>query len=379
MKSKAHLDSNRGFGLPATILLLVIFALMGLAGLALARQEQSSQIRESSRAMAFYAAETGLTEGLRNWTLPAGVIPAGTTWLLANGSVPGGGSYRVEATKLDAAGAIHALYSVRSEGFARDGTTQPVGMLVKTVVLENPMKAALEVLDSASVRGTTSISGVDTIPPAWDGPYCTSPSADAPGLLMADSSRIEYHGTPDLDGDPPLDETGDTTGFFNFGTVTFDELAAMADIRLPHGAYIDSLGIYPRPSYNADGSCNTADPYNWGDPENPDQPCSDWFPIVYAEGDLRLEGNQEGQGLLLVEGDLKATGGLEFYGPVIVRGNFEHMGNFLAYGGVKARNAFFGAGTSDVVYSECVIQRTLSHVSGARPRPLKEHAWYQVR
>jgi hypothetical protein len=359
-------------------MLLVIFALMGLAGIGLARQEQRSQIMKTSRAMAFYAAETGLTEGLTSWTKPAGAIPSGTSWFLTKGAVAGGGRFKVEATKLSY-DAVHALYSVRSTGYSRDGKSQKVGMLVKTLVIENPMKAALEVKDSASVRGTTTISGIDGVPVAWNGPYCTQPSDTAVGLLMADTTKIEYKGTPDLYGDPPMDEVGDTAGFFNFGAVTYEQLVAMADIRLPDGTLIDSLGIYPRPSYNADGSCNTADPYNWGDPENPNQPCSDWFPIIHVAGDFGLVGNQAGQGLLLVDGNLKARGGFEFYGPVIVKKNFEHMGNFLAYGGVKADKAYFGAGTSDVVYSECVIQRTLSHIRAAKPRPLKEHAWYQVR
>jgi hypothetical protein len=378
MKSKNYLECNRGFGLAATIMLLVVFAVLGLTGLSLARQEQHSQIRRSARSAAFYAAETGLTEGLRNWTKPTGEIPAGTSWFLTKGAVPGGSRYKVQATKLDD-NAIHALYSVRSEGYAYDGTTQHVGMLVKTLVIENPMKAALEVLDSAIVKGTTTISGIDTIPFFWQGPYCTARSPDATGLLMSDTSKIEYNGTPQIYGDPPIGEVSDTAGFFNFGNVTFDDLVAMADIRLPDGTVIDSLGVYPRPSYNADGSCNTADPYNWGDPENPGRPCSDWFPIIYAEGDLGLVGNQAGQGLLLVEGNLKARGGFEFYGPVIVRGTFTQMGTFLAYGGVKAARGDFGAGTADVVYSECVVQRALSHISAAKPVPLQEHAWYQVR
>jgi hypothetical protein len=378
MKTRNYLECNRGFGLAATIMLLVIFALLGLTGISLARQEQRSQIRRSARTDAFYAAETGLAEGIQNWTKPSSATQAGMSWYLAKGTVPGGGAYKVEATKLDE-DAVHALYSVRSEGYAYDGTTQHVGMLVRTLVIESPMKAALQVLDSASVRGTTEISGIDTIPSTWLGPYCTVRSPSATGLMMADSTKIEYKGTPELYGDPPMEEMADTAGFFDFGTVTFDDLVALADFRFPDGTVVDSLGVYPRPSYNANGACNTADIYNWGDPENPGRPCSDWFPIIYVKGDLHLEGSQAGQGLLLVEGDLWARGGFEFYGPVIVKGNFQHMGNFFAYGGVKASNAYFGAGTSNVVYSECVIQRTLSHISAAKPMPLQEHAWYQVR
>ena len=165
---------------------------------------------------------------------------------------------------------------------------------------------------------------------------------------------------------PPLDEDPDTDGFFDFGDITFDELAAEANFMFPDGQVIS--GKRPEPSYNADGTCDSWDPYNWGDPLNPGAPCANWFPIIYAQGDLRISANQAGQGLLLVEGDLRAGGGFTFYGPVIVKGELRAVGGFTFYGGVKAGETDLGAGNSAIYYSACVLQRVLSNTAAARPR-----------
>jgi hypothetical protein len=354
--------------------MLILFAVMGLVGLSMARQELHTQTRTTSREVAFYAAETGLAKGLDNWTTPAGVVLPGTTWLLDEGTLPGGSSYRVEATRLDV-GAITALYAMRSEGVARDGQSQEIGLLVTTVPLDGLFQAALAVADSARLKGAADLVGFDQVPASWQGPYCSATDQDMAGLIMADTTLFERKGAAKLKGSPPLLEDPDTTGLFDFGDVSFDELAAAADIQLPPGANVDSLG----PSYNGDGSCNTSDPRNWGDPENPNRPCSNWFPIIYAQGDLDLSGNMAGQGILLVEGDLRATGGTRFYGPVIVKGNLIAAGNFEFYGGVRARKSDMSVGTSQVYYSNCVLQRAMSNTRVSKPRPISGRPWFQKR
>lgn len=374
---RSLLNSQRGFGLASTILLLAIFVVMGLAGLELAHQEWHTLRRANSRMVAFYAAETGLTSGVANWSVPGGVIPAGQTWLLHQGTVSGGASYNVAATRLDDGTSVHPLYSIRSQGRARDGTEQQVGLLVSGISLEIPVRSALAVTDSATTTGTSTISGFDTIPPAWYGEYCTTSDEDVMGLLMADTTRLDVSGDTELLGNPAVAELADTVGYYTFGGITFEDLVAMADIALPHGEVID--GWKPRPSYNADGSCRVSDIYNWGDPLNAGRPCSDWFPVIYARGDLTVQATNAGQGLLLVEGNLIAKGQFQFYGPVIIKGSFNNEGGFLAYGGVRARDAILSAGESRVVYSDCVVERALSHINNKKIVPLKEHPWFQNR
>ncbi len=372
------ISSERGYGLPATILLLVVFSVMGLAGLSLARQEVRSQMRERSREAAFYAAETGVLQGVESWSTPSGLVPKDSTWILDSGSLPGGATYRVFATKLDDDDGVHALYSIRSEGTAPGGQVQRVGLLVAIQPVEDPFNAALEVKDSAYLAGTASVEGFDHLPTSWNGPYCSALDDDKAGATLPDTSRYSQGGKKDrVFGDPPLAADPDTTNFFDFGDVTFDELAAGADHVLPDGDLIDVKKSVP--SYTADGACDTNDPYNWGDPLNPGQPCSNWFPTIYVKGDLNIQSVNKGQGLLLVEGNLTADGGYEFYGPVIVKGDLIAAGSFRFYGGVKATNTDLGAGNAEIFYSSCVINRVLSRSKVGKPRPLTERPWFQNR
>lgn len=368
--------SRSGFGLPATILMLIVFAVLGLTGLSLARQELQSGVRTTSREAAFYAAETGLLSGLQNWNTPFGVQAPGTSWALHQGTLDGGASYRVGATLIDNRG-VHVLYSIHSQGRARNGRTQRVSLLVATLTVDLPFQAALEVLDSVHLAGTADVVGFDQIPSDWSGPYCTATDDDKAGIMQADMTMFEREGAATYVGDPPHDQFADTTGFFDFTDFTFAELAAEASYTLTPGETV--AGAIPAPVYNVDGTCNTTNQYNWGDPENPGQPCSDWFPIIYAPGDLHLESNKAAQGMLLVEGDLTAKGGFRFYGPVIVRGQLLSEGNFTFYGGVKASKVDLGSGKAEIFYSACVLERALSHTAAARPRALTERPWFSER
>jgi len=62
MKSRNYLECNRGFGLATTIMLLVIFALLGLTGLALAALFYAAAflgyVRQGAESRNFYALST---------------------------------------------------------------------------------------------------------------------------------------------------------------------------------------------------------------------------------------------------------------------------------------------------------------------------------
>jgi hypothetical protein len=377
MGAAARTSDRNGFGLPTTILMIVLFAVLGLVGLSLARQELRTQAQTRSREVAFYAAETGLARGVENWSRPDGVIPQGTTWQIDAGALAAGASYTVTATRLDDGTSVYALYALRAQGTARDGRAQTMGLLVATVPLDIPFEAALTVRDSVRLAGTADVVGFDQIPSDWASSYCTGLDDDMAGLALTDSTWFRKTGGARLQGSPRLTQLSDTTGFFDLGGYTFEELAAQADITLPGG---DTLsGQLPQPTYNPDGSCNTSDPYNWGDPENPNGPCSDWFPIIYVNGDLTLTATQAGQGILLVDGDIHASGGFRFYGPVIAQGGLIADGGFTFYGGVRAVRTDLGAGNAQVYYSACVLQRSMSHSGLARPQPLVERSWFRKR
>ena len=91
--------------------------------------------------------------------------------------------------------------------------------------------------------------------------------------------------------------------------------------------------------------------------------CADYFPIIYINGDLKVQANSRGQGVLLVNGNMEMAGGFEFNGIVIVRDDIKSTGN----GNKISGSAFAGntyttdntsvTGNSEIQYSRCAIER----------------------
>lgn len=375
---------DAGFGLLTAVLVMFALAALGVFGVGLARQEMRSQVRTTTRAVAFYAAETGLARGMDKWDRPD-VPEAGETWLLDEGTLPGGASYKVRATQLDDASTVYALYAIRSEGRTRNGSVREVGLLAATIPFGSPVTAALKAKGQVRVVGRARVNGWDSIPPAW-GNDCPPSGDGLPGVEMTDLSHMSKTGGASVDGNPPQAQAGDTTGWFSFGDVTYEEMATKyADYTLPGGTNVS--GSNPAPSLNADGTCNTSDTDNWGDPLNSGQPCSPWFPIIHVTGDFRGEGSGAGQGILLVDGDASFCGGFTFYGPVVVRGSVTSCGSgFKIFGGVVSGDADINpgpggliAGAAQVQYGACVVLRALSRSRGSKPKPILDRAWYAGR
>jgi hypothetical protein len=92
-------------------------------------------------------------------------------------------------------------------------------------------------------------------------------------------------------------------------------------------------------------------------------PCADYFPIIYIDGDLKIQANARGQGVLLVNGSMEMAGGFIFTGIVIVRNDIKSTGN----GNKITGSAFAGntyttdnssvTGDSEIHYSSCAIDR----------------------
>ncbi|HEX6559064.1 MAG TPA: hypothetical protein VF021_06360, partial [Longimicrobiales bacterium] len=176
----------------------------------------------------------------------------------------------------------------------------------------------------------------------------------------------------------------DSTDFNVFGEIGFDELASMANYRFP-----SSLTVGPQPAYTGlPLQCNTtiSTQDNWGAPTNPADACFTWFPIVYAQQNLRISSGGTGQGILLVEGDLEVSGGFTFYGVVVVRGTIRmtgtggHInGTLITYGDGDLSSTSTTLGNSVVQYSSCGIERAvLGNPLLARVTPIANRSWMDM-
>ena len=265
---------------------------------------------------------------------------------------------------------------VRRGGPLRAGGTHRVGVIAHVRSANVAPRAALTTRGNISIRGDAAVIGQDGDPPLWG--MCTEPPQDKPGIVTDLTSTVGTQGAGTVTGVPPITQDASITDetFTEFGSVDWDELVVMADIQSPTG----SLQIGP--SLNGNGTRNTDDRWNWGDPET-GSVCEPYFPIIFVNGNANIQGGGLGQGTLLVAGNLDLRGGFSFYGVIIVQGDFETQGNgSRVFGGVLAGNATLGlqtvTGGSEVQYSNCAVQRSILNSGLTRVRRLPNRSWVDV-
>ncbi len=162
----------------------------------------------------------------------------------------------------------------------------------------------------------------------------------------------------------------------------------MATLSLPGGSGVGNFTAFNSVGPNATGSpatCDRADPNNWGEPLRSGghvSACTGYAPIVYIDGNAKIETRGRGQGILLVRGDLSVTGGFTWVGLVITTGQVSIAdGNGAVTGALLARGASIASsgsasGAAAVSYSRCALDYVLRNEAVARP--LATRAWLQV-
>jgi len=256
------------------------------------------------------------------------------------------------------------------------GARQRIGMIARIAPIEFGVRASLTTQGGVSVGGNAEIDGNDQTPTGWA-------SCDPPGPAQAgvrdNGGTVGTSGAGTVGGNPPVvnDPTINPSTFTTFGGSTYAQLAARATVVNGGG------NINTNPSFNADGSCNTADMNNWGDPHNPNSRCGNYFPIIHVTGSMMVN-NTQGQGILLVDGDLTVNGSWDFYGIVIIQGDLKTAGGGTAdahfWGGVMAKNADLSTqnlnGHATLNFSSCSILAALQAQSPISP--MRQRGWVQL-
>lgn len=370
-----------GFALPAAIFALVVVGVLVTGGFYLARQETRIGVASQFGTSAFYLAERGLGEVVETWdaaTMDA-LPDFGDTTVVGYSDE---GRWDVTVTKLPGRNYFLSSEGTITRGGAMlNGASRRMGLAVKLVTAEIAPPAALTTQGNVSIRGGAQVTGRDVIPPDWGG-ICPAAADDKPGVLTDAGSSVSTSGGGSVDGFPFAwddDPSIDDETFTQFGDLTWDDLVAMATIRLPGGNFNGTA-----PSLNGDGSCNRADANNWGDPLNPGAACGTYFPIIHINGLARIQSAGVGQGILLVEGDVDLRGSFVFHGIILSKGRFQTQGSgHRIMGGVMAQNADLDleklVGASIVQNSSCAVNRALLlNDALTRVRPLGERSWVDL-
>jgi hypothetical protein len=371
---------ERGIALALVLFALVITAALITGVFVVARVEQRMGDTSVAAAQAMAAAEAGLETTVGNWDPADNSLAVNSTHTLPAAAAGPYTSYSASILRLNP-----TLFLVTSDGQTRAAsgavlTRRQVGMLTRLISPLIRMNAAITTRVGITITGSSQVSGTDSVPPQW-GATCPPPGAPAPGIRDSSGNVTtsgSCHGGSCITGVPQVltDATVTTSSFTDFGSTSFSDLTAMANLTV--SGTINGLG--PVVAAGPPPTCTTSMVSNWGDPLNPLSPCFSYFPIVYAPGDLTVDGGV-GQGILLVGGNLTLTGGVEFYGPVIVQGAVLSTGTGgHILGGLMANNASLDVtsitGNSVVGFSRCAINRALNAAS--RVRPLAERSWAQL-
>jgi hypothetical protein len=362
------------------LLLLVVLSTLAAGAFTASRQTYRGGRNTLIEQRAMSVAEFGLNEQVGDWNtewnLPAprglstGSVDSSRLWVAA------GDTARVRITRL-----TDMLYHVESIGRASIPNPQltasrSVGAIVRLAYPTIEPRGAITAGGAVSLSGSAIVDGRDYVPYSWDGSKSWGDSACTamrgtlmpaiavpPGTHQVDSATKNIpSGAPKVIFDPAA---GDSNTYVRFGTESWNTLTANATIRYTGGQQPGN-GLAP---VDSAGNCKYSVKDNWGEPfrgAGAVTSCKNYFPIIYVDGDLDLQSNGRGQGILLVNGSLKLRGTFDWVGLIIVRDDVD-KGNGTANvtGAIMARNVNLADGGSiwngnqTVRYSKCAVESAL--------------------
>ena len=358
---------REGFAMAVAMIAIVVIGALIAGAFFTSTQEYRLGRNSLMDQRAYAAAEAGVTQPIQGWLKQLNLGMASGATLNPDTLKLSSGAYAVRrVTRLD-----NYTFWVMSDGYA-GGTTGSLAShhrLNAVYRLAYPsfnIRGALTVRGKVEVQGSSKVDGTDVIPPQWaTSGICPATGAAKPGVAAPDTTLVCNGTCPEgkseiqrIFGDPPQSQdpaAADTTTYYKYGDENWLTLTANADIKLPGGNY------KALPSLSGT-NCNYSDVYNWGDPGRTTA-CADYFPIIYINGDLQIQANSRGQGVLLVNGSMSMAGDFTFNGIVIVRNDIKSTGN----GNKITGSAFAGntyttdnssiTGNSEIQFSQCAVER----------------------
>ena len=358
-----------GVALMSVLYFLVVCGLAATALLLSERSRAGNVLSARNGARLSALADSALYSALAEWkSVERLQQPVGSTIALGTATT------REARTSVFVTRTTGRLYSILAEAnHLVDRSARRVSLLVRLPLAWTSPRAALVSAVDVTVGAEARIVADTTCGDTTAAAIVLSPTA----ALSLDSTAAG--GAPSV---ARAAAAADSATYLQFGDAWWNDLAAAADVRLANGAQ-----VAPMPVASA-GSCVRLDA-NWGDPSTRTSACGARAPIVYAAGDLTIEGGL-GQGALLVEGHLLITGAFTYSGQIVARGGIEMRADNIAITGSvhawRARGDTLRAraDTARVV----LARRTTLRYSGCdawygvaswlQPRRVREYAWTEL-
>jgi hypothetical protein len=382
--------ARRGAALPLSLLLIVVMSVLSAGAFVAARQTFRGGRNALVEQRAFGVAEFGMNQEVSRWDTRRNLPPSkGGMAVGGIDSTPvyvaAGDSARMRITRLS-----DMLYWVESVGRASIPnpmltSVRSVGAVWRLAYPTITPRGAVTSAGDIKLTGSAEVDGRDNVPAQWTAAECADMRGpDMYAIAAPPGADVDFHAgnitSPLTVVYDPV--AGDSNTYVRYGTESWNSLASAANIKLPAGVY----GTDVQPSDSL-GICRTWDQTNWGEPfrggNGYTASCTAYYPIIYVNGDLQLNGKGRGQGILLVNGNLKINGTFDFDGLIVVRDDIDKgNGSATIHGAVMARNATFADGGSiingnqTVKYSKCAVESALR--GSAILVRARDRSWMQV-
>lgn len=377
---------RRGIALVTAVLGVVVISVLILGGFFTSTQEFRGGRNLLVEQRAFAIAEYGLNNEVSNWDRSRNLLPGGGGMAVGEIDatrryVADGDTAFVTVTRL-----TDNTFWVVSEGRASLGLAsmesgRRTNAYVRTAYPSIKPEGAITTAGDIKLTGASQVSGNDTDPPNWGGMCSGIPETDLHAIIAAPGSEVDYK-SQNITSDLKVDyqsAAADSNTYIRFGTETWYSLANNADIKFTAAEQHLGTDVLP---VGTDTTC-AASKTNWGEPHRPGVVgCQNRFPIIYADGDLHINGKGRGQGILLVNGDFEINGQFEFHGIIIVRDDvLKGNGTAQIFGALYSRNAELGnssffAGTQNMNFSSCAVENALR--GSAILTRVSERHWTQM-
>jgi PilX N-terminal len=309
---------QRGAALMIVLIVLVGLTVLGAAGLTMTNVEIRHSENVEASTEAFYAADAGLQQYLGS---------------SANGGSPdtftvGTSTVIVPPTLVSNLLGGQPMYRLRSVATHTAGpgvlTSRAVGALAIYVTSTGTPVTVTAALASGSglhKNGNAgTISGYDNAD-ASD-PYCTEgPGAPVAGVAVPPDGYDQNGNNPVPEGNPDIDDAQSAEDLLNATTIDWE-----------------SLSQNPGADY-------TVPPDDW--PDFSSLPADDW-PVIFVDGDVSLEADQDGRGTIIVTGDITLNGNFEWDGLLLVGGNMTSNGyNQIEGAAIMGLNILLGESVAE--------------------------------
>jgi hypothetical protein len=364
-------SARRGIALVSVLYFLVVCALTTTAVLFAERSSGRNALASANGARLIATADEIVYSTLASWDGATRIRqPIGSTASLPSAS-SGGVRRQVYVARLTR----HTFIIVGDVRNGADGAARRVSLLVRMPGGDERVPAAL----ISAVDVTLGAAARIVVDSASCGDTMSAAAVLAPSVILT----VDPASPPDARPVVLRDSAAaDSANYLQIENASWNDLVAGADIQLPHGSR-----IVPRPAIN-ENSCTRGDA-NWGDPTSLTSACANRVPVIFAAGDLTIDGGL-GQGVLLVDGHLTIDGPFVFSGQIVARNGIETLADNITISGVV--RAWRASSDSEITrtrtpsvllthqttlrYSRCDAWHGMA--SSLQPRHASDHAWIEL-